>query len=88
VTDDLNPEARIFWVTELAHTELYNALQRFPIFNSPHEGYAVILEEIDELWEHVKANDGETQKAMDEAVQVAAMALRFVYDLADWGPQA
>jgi hypothetical protein len=25
-------------------------------FNSPHEGYAVILEELDELWENVKLN--------------------------------
>lgn len=49
-------------------------------FNSAHEGYAILLEEVNELWEHVKTN----QKKRDidamraEAVQVAAMAVKFV----------
>jgi NTP pyrophosphatase (non-canonical NTP hydrolase) len=52
-------------------------------FNSAHEGYAVILEELDELWDEVKKN-GQTrdmQKMRDEAIQVAAMAMRFVIDV-------
>lgn len=53
---------------------------KWPGFNSAHEGYAVLAEEVDELWEHVKMN----QKKRDldamraEAVQVAAMAVKFV----------
>jgi len=53
---------------------------KWPGFNSAHEGYAVLLEEVDELWEHVKTN----QKRRDidamraEAVQVAAMAIKFI----------
>jgi hypothetical protein len=61
--------------------ELEGALGRFPSFNSPHEGKAVIEEELDELWEHVKANTGRSPEARKEAVQVAAMALRYVLDL-------
>jgi hypothetical protein len=65
--------------------EAERAEQSWPPFNSAHEGYAVILEELDELWAHVKAN----QKQRDvvamrkEAVQVAAMALRFIANVCD-----
>jgi len=50
--------------------------------HSPHEGYAVILEELDELWDEVKADRGRQQSALREAVQTAAMGLRYVRDLA------
>ena len=59
--------------------ELNRAL-RWPGFNSAHEGYAILAEEVDELWAHVKTN----QKKRDldamraEAIQVAAMAVKFV----------
>lgn len=48
-------------------------------FNSAHEGYAVIQEEVDELWDDVKADRHEP--ALKEAVQVAAMGLRYVVNL-------
>jgi len=46
----------------------------------PHEGYAVTLEELDELWSEIKADDrsGNMRK---EATHVAAMALRFLIDV-------
>lgn len=47
------------------------------LFASPHEGYSVILEELDELWEHIKENTSRTDEARAEAIQVAAMALKF-----------
>jgi hypothetical protein len=68
-------------VLELVRAELDRALARFPAFNSPHEAKAVIEEELDELWEQVKANRGRGPAAMTEAVQVAAMACRYVLDL-------
>ena len=40
----------------LAGLELTKARQSWPRFNSAHEGYAVIAEELDELWAHVKTN--------------------------------
>ena len=53
--------------------------QRYGAFHSEHEGYAVIQEEVDELWDAVKANDW--GHACRESIQVAAMAVRFFYDL-------
>jgi len=63
--------------------ELRVATDKFPPFRSPHEGYAVILEELDELWQEVKQQyDVRSSVAMrNEAKQVAAMALRFMIDL-------
>jgi len=65
--------------------ELDRALFNWPPFNSAHEGYGVLLEELDELWAHVKTN----QKRRDlvamrnEAIQVAAMAMRFAIEVCD-----
>lgn len=64
-------------------TEVGKAIVKFDSFNSPHEGWAVIREELDELWEHVKANTGRGDAAYREAVQVAAMAVRYAVDLCD-----
>jgi hypothetical protein len=61
--------------------ELRDALADFDSFNSPHEGWAVIKEELDELWENVCANAGRSDTARAEAIQVAAMAVRYVLDL-------
>lgn len=52
---------------------------------SAHEQYSVIHEELDELWDHVKADTGYTDEAMKEAIQVAAMAVRYVLELQE-GP--
>lgn len=59
--------------------EANQAREKFAAFNSSHEGYAVIAEELDELWDDVKAND--VAHAIEEAVQVGAMALRFIADM-------
>lgn len=39
---------------DLVDRELEFARNKFPNMNSLHEGYAVILEELDELWEWIK----------------------------------
>lgn len=61
------------------------ATAKFGPFNSAHEGYAVLLEEVDELWDEVKAKQGSRDliKMRKEAIQVAAMAMRFVVDVCD-----
>lgn len=59
--------------------EVERAMGKFGTFASPHEGYAVIQEEVDELWHEVK--HGSRTSAHPEAVQVAAMAVRFLVDL-------
>ena len=58
--------------------ELKRARAKFPDFNSPHEGYAVLKEEVEEMWDAIKNDD--TKGALEEAVQVGAMALRFISD--------
>ena len=55
------------------------AIIKFPTFNSAHEGYAVVKEEVDELWDAIKQNQRQ-EKLASEAKQVAAMALRFLTD--------
>lgn len=43
---------------------------------SRHEFYAILLEEVDELWDDIKA-DKPLEDALKELVQVAAMCLRY-----------
>jgi hypothetical protein len=70
-------------VMRMVRDELCRAIQLWPPMQSAHEGYAVIFEELEELWEHVKMNQNkrEVAKMQEEAVQLAAMAARFVVDL-------
>ena len=49
-------------------------------FNSQHEGYAVIKEELDELWDAIKTHAPGHELAK-EAIQISAMAERFIADL-------
>lgn len=48
-------------------------------FHDAHHGYAVILEEFDEMWDEIKAND--PVKTRKECIQVAAMAIRYLMDI-------
>jgi NTP pyrophosphatase (non-canonical NTP hydrolase) len=49
-------------------------------FNSRHEGWAVLREEVDELWDAIKDNN-DREALIEEATQVGAMALRFLVDI-------
>ena len=60
--------------------EYYRATSLHGSFNSTHEGYAIIKEEVDELWDEVKKN-GSPKALREEAIQIAAMAIRFCTDL-------
>lgn len=91
-----------------AAAELQKATDAFGPFLSAPEGYAILLEEVDELWDVVKksprhwrsevleperglpeedlveASERLRRRALRaEAVQVAAMALRFIRDVCD-----
>jgi len=69
----------------LANKELEKSYEEFPKFVSPHEGYAVIKEEIEEhlddtiginsqfsaLWENVKCNES----AIDDANKLSILAI-------------
>lgn len=80
-----NPHDSPIW-QELAD-ELDKAMTQHGPMNGPHEGYAVILEELDELWTHVRANTGRSFEAREEALQIAAMALRYIVDVVTGDPR-
>ena len=42
--------------------EFAHASSKFPSFASEHEGYAILLEEVDELWEAVKLNQKKPER--------------------------
>jgi hypothetical protein len=67
--------------------ELVGATDKHAPMNSLHEAYAVILEEVDELWEQVRLKQSaRSRKAIsEELTQIAAMAIRAKHDLGFYG---
>jgi hypothetical protein len=91
-------------VEKLTEEEAERSMIKFPLFNSTHEGYAVIKEEIEEaaeelkfvsfeldkIWDYVRRNRLENALAhmkslkidamnlAAEAIQVSAMAQKFI----------
>ncbi len=71
-------------VLQAIQNEYRSAAANWPAFNSAHEGFAVIQEEFNkELWEHVCTNQKKRDIAAmkKEAIQVAAMAMRFAIEV-------
>ena len=68
----------------LIYEEYLAAKKQHKPFNSPHEAYAVIMEELEECW-HLIKNDEKSWAGRDamkyEIKAVGAMALRFMIDL-------
>lgn len=62
--------------------ELERANAKFPLFNSKHEGLAIIEEEFLELRDEVF--HGQMYKARQEAIQTAAMCLKFLMSADKW----
>lgn len=75
--------AQQFWRDAAA--ELARAQAKYPAMHSAHEAYAVLLEEIEEVWALVKVKQANHDHAAmrAELVQVAAMAARFALDVLD-----
>lgn len=59
------------------------ATKKHAPMNSLHEGYAVLLEEVDELWEEVRKQTKKRnpREVLEECVQIAAMAGRIATDV-------
>ena len=58
--------------------ELERANGMYKPFSSPHEGYAVLLEEMDELWDEIKKKQPDKTRMLEEAIQIGAMAIKFI----------
>lgn len=58
--------------------EVIESTEKHGEFASGHEGYAILLEEVDELWDHVKGNSAYGDEAYNEAKQIAAMGIKFM----------
>lgn len=64
--------------------ETLRATAKHISFQSQHEGYAIIKEELDKLWAEIKKIHNLRERNANirkEAIQVGAMAVRFLMDL-------
>lgn len=66
----------------LVENELIEARDQHPgPMHTAHEAYAVILEELDEFWDKVRAKQHDPRNMLKELVQIAAMCYRAAEDL-------
>jgi hypothetical protein len=76
VTSDYEVDCAVGSIRE----EFFRATRLHGSFNSAHEGYAALLEEVDELWDAIKDKSANDADLRLEAIQVGAMAVRFLVD--------
>lgn len=83
---DTPPVGRRFTEDQII-SRVYGELMRAVMLHGPmhsyHEGHSVIEEEFEELWDEIKVKRPDNAKLVEEAIQLAAMACRFVYDLCE-----
>jgi hypothetical protein len=78
-TDEEDPDPTFVVFLSQVIEELRSAQAKFGPHRGPHETYAVLLEELDEFWDEVKANN--RVLAHKELIQLAAMAFRAAIDV-------
>ncbi len=78
----MTSRAEIRLACRMIEMEALAAIEKFPTMNSGHEGKAVIEEELEELWIEIKKYPNASKTLMArEAIQVGAMAARFIADV-------
>jgi len=72
---------------ERVRRELKRAREIHPRIGSGHEGWAVLMEELEEFWEEVRKKPAarDLGKMVEELVQVGAMAQRVAEDVCGAG---
>lgn len=68
---------------EMIREEYEKAISEHEPFHSAHEGYGVIKEEFDELWEEIrKKESAQSKEAMaEEAIHTCVTLLRFLVEV-------
>jgi len=66
---------------QLVADELSRARAKHGAVHGLHEGYAVLLEEVDEFWDEVKKKTPDKANTYMELVQIAAMAQKIAEDV-------
>jgi hypothetical protein len=72
---------------EYVRAELILARSKYRPMASAHEGWAVLREEVDELWDEIRKKPAQrdTGAMYHELAQIAAMAQRMAEDVCDTG---
>jgi NTP pyrophosphatase (non-canonical NTP hydrolase) len=78
---------RLEEIFEEIRDEIIRAEAHGPIFNSLHEAYAIIAEELDELWDitRQKRKNRSREEMHRELVQIAAMAIKALRSMQNFG---
>ena len=68
---------------KLIEDEFLRANDLYSNLHSNHEAYAVIKEEMDELWDEIKKNKDTmgNKKIIKELIQIGAMVVRYLDNL-------
>lgn len=68
---------------KLVKKEITKARKKHGKQNSIHEGFAILLEEVDEFWEHVRAKSHQRNYAelLKELVQIGSCAQKTAEDI-------
>lgn len=80
----IRPSIKSVLLDEILHDvkdEILKAMEKHEPMPTIHHGKAVIQEELDELWDEIKEQHPSTKLLREEALQVAAMGVRFIFDL-------
>ena len=71
---------------EEVNDELQRAYSLHGPMRSTHEAYGILAEEMAEFFDEVRSNN--LERAIAEATQVAASAVRFIMDAKEWQKQS
>ena len=63
-------------ITAVMIQELDKANKKYPLFSSAHEGYGVMAEEFQELFEEIRKKEPDKQRMYEEAIQLGAMCIK------------
>lgn len=66
---------------ELVLETLHDKAYRHPPFHSHHEAYGVLLEEVDEYFEHVRERKPSMAGCLEELADIAAVCIKALIQL-------